>query len=213
MNDTPIPNTTPAMDATPTPQPVFPVEPQRPVETDIPMPPRSYRPSDSYIHANVKGTGSACRIELHPAHDETAGSIFLTLAAQKTVGGMQGGKRVYSTFDWENKIVVKLDRTDLAQILQVLRGMQESIGDGRGLFHQSSNANTVIKFTHQIEPYPGYFLAVSRKFADGRLNQCYFIFDPSEAFTLMLTLEHALMYICLGIPYVRPQAQTMAMAR
>ena len=179
-----------------------------------PPPPRAttFRPADSYIHANVKGTGSACTFELHPAHDNTAGSIFLTLAAQKSVGGMQGGKRVFSTFDWENKIVVKLDRGDLAQILQVLRGMQESIGDGKGLFHQSANANTIIKFTHQIDPYPGYFLAVSRKFQDGRLSQCYFIFDPSEAFTLMLTLEHALVYICLGIPYVRPQPQ-MAYAR
>ena len=130
-----------------------------------------YRATDAYIHPNMKGTGSACRLELHPAHDETSGSIFLTLAAQKTLGSGQGAGRVLPTFDWENRLVVKLDRSDLSQILQVLRGMQESVRDGKGLFHRSARACTVIKFTHQIEPHPGYVLAVSRKSEDGKLTQ------------------------------------------
>lgn len=163
-----------------------------------------YRATDAYIHPNMKGTGSACRLELHPAHDDTSGSIFLTLAAQKTLGSGQGSGRVLPTFDWENRLVVKLDRSDLSQILQVLRGMQESVRDGKGLFHRSARACTVIKFTHQIEPHPGYVLAVSRKSEDGKLTQCWFVFDVDEAFSLMLTLEQAMLYICLGIPLVRP---------
>ncbi len=165
-----------------------------------------YRANDAYVHASAKGTGSACRLELQPAHGDTPGCIFLSLAPQKTVASAQGGERVYPTFDWENKIVVKLDRGDLSQILQVLRGMQESIQDGKGLFHRSARGLTVIKFAHQIDPRPGYLLAVSRKGGDGEVRQCWFVFDVDEAFCLMLTLEQAMLYICLGIPLVRTPA-------
>lgn len=165
-----------------------------------------YRATDAYVHPNAKGTGSACRLELHPAHDDAAGSIFLTLAAQKTCASGQGPGRVLPTFDWENKIVVKLDRGDLSQILQVLRGMQESVREGRGLFHRSARACAIIKFSHQIDPHPGYVLSVSRKAEDGKLTQIWFLFDVDEAFTLMLTLEQAMLYICFGIPLVRPLA-------
>ena len=37
-------------------------------------------------HPNGKGTGSAVKMELHPAHGVVAGSMFVTLAPQKTIG-------------------------------------------------------------------------------------------------------------------------------
>lgn len=167
-----------------------------------------YRAYDTYFHASPKGTGSACRLELHPAHDDISGSIFVELAMQKTVGYYQGGMQVFPTFDWENKITLKLDRTDLSQIIQVLRGMRESINEGKGIFHRSSNANTIIKFYHQIEPKSGYMLSASRKTMDGVLKGCWFFFDVDEALTLMLSLEQAMLYVCLGIPEIirRPEA-------
>lgn len=175
-----------------------------------------YHAYDAYFHASPKGTGSACRFELHPAHDDVAGSIFVQMAMQKTVGSYQGGTQIFPTFDWENKITLKLDRTDLSQIIQVLRGMRESINDGKGIFHRSGTANTVIKFYHQIEPKSGYMLSVSRKTLNGALKGCWFFFDVDEALTLMLSLEQAMLYVCLGIPEIirRPDAivQTRPMA-
>ncbi len=168
-----------------------------------------YHARDAYIHANQKGNGSACRFELHPAHGDVAGSVFLQIAMQSTIGGYKGGIQVFPTFDWENKIVVKFDRTDLSQILQVLRGMKESAGDDKGLFHRTSRATTIIKFSHQMDPRPGYLLSISRKTADGALKNAWFVFDVDEAFTLQLSLERAMMYVCLGIPEVieRPRRQ------
>lgn len=160
------------------------------------------QPYDSYVHANMKGTGSACRFELHPAHGDTPGSVFVQLARQKTIGSRSGGGQGFSTFDWEKKIVIKLDRTDLAHILQVLRGMRESVNDGKGLFHRSARGSTVIKFSHLIDPRPGYFLAVSRKTVEGNLQSCSFLFDENEALTLMLSLEQSMVYVCFGIPAV-----------
>ena len=161
-----------------------------------------YRAYDAYFHASPKGTGSACKLELHPAHDDVAGSIFVQLAMQKTVGSYQAGTQIFPTFDWENKITLKLDRTDLSQIIQVLRGMRESINDGKGIFHRSANANTIIKFYHQIEPKSGYMLSASRKTMDGVLTGCWFFFDVDEALTLMLSLEQAMLYVCVGIPEI-----------
>lgn len=161
---------------------------------------RRCRAFDPYVHANHKGTGSACRFELHPAHGESAGSIFMEIAMQNSVGGVPGHE--FPTFDWANKIVVKFDRTDLSQILQVLNGMKEEIAAGKGLFHRTARANTIIRFSHQIDPKPAYALSISRKTSDGDLKNAWFTFDVDEAFTLRLALEQSMMYVCLGIPEV-----------
>ena len=167
--------------------------------------PQRFRASDCYYHANSKGTGSALKLELHPAHDDTPGSVFVRMAMQRTVASQQGGVQMFPTFDWKNSVVLKLDRSDLSQILQVLRGMQESIMDGKGLFHRSSAGNTVIKFTHQIEPRPGYQLSVWRKPPTGEAVNVYYVFNMDEAFALMMALERAMLYVCFGIPEVFPR--------
>lgn len=162
-----------------------------------------FRACDAYYHANAKGTGSAVKLELHPAHDSTPGSVFVTLAAQLTVGGPQNGAHVFPTFDWKGALKLKLDRADLSQILQVLRGVQESARDGRGLFHRSATGSALIRFEHQIEPRPGYLLSVRKKSPSGEQRDGYFRFDADEAFALALVLERALLYVCFGIPEVR----------
>lgn len=168
----------------------------------IPAAAPHFRACDSYYHANAKGTGSALKLELHPAHDDTPGSVFVKMAMQRTVGSQQGPAQVFPTFDWKNSMVLKLDRSDLSQILQVLRGMQESVMDGKGLFHRSSAGSTVIKFSHQIEPRPGYQLSVWRKPVSGDAVNMFYVFSMDEAFALMIALERAMMYVCFGIPEV-----------
>ena len=167
--------------------------------------PGQFRPSLALFHASPKGTGGAIKMTLHPAHDDTPGSVFVRMAMQRTVASQQGGVQMFPTFDWKNSVVLKLDRSDLSQILQVLRGMQESVMDGKGLFHRSSAGNTVIKFTHQIEPRPGYQLSVWRKPPTGEAVNVYYVFNMDEAFALMMALERAMLYVCFGIPEVFPR--------
>ena len=164
--------------------------------------PRRYHAYDPYYKANAKGTGSAVKFELHPAHGDVQGSIFVTLAAQKTTGAVQGGTRIFPTFDWKEAILLKLDRSDLSQILQVLRGMQESVNGDKGIFHQGMRGKAVIRFAHQIEPRAGYMLSVWKSYLTGEQRKGYYFFDMSEAFTLMLAFERALLYVCFGIPEV-----------
>lgn len=155
---------------------------------------------DTYIHANQKGTGSAVKFALHPANGEIPGAVLCEIAMQSTIGNIRGG--VFPTFDWVNKIVVKFDRADLVQVLKVLKGRQETIADGHGLFHRTARANTIIRFFRQTDPREGYVLSISRKNAEGELRNAWFVFDPDEAFALMLALEQAMLYVCFGIPQI-----------
>ena len=96
----------------------------------------SFRPKLAFYHANARGTGGALQLELHPAHDDTDGSIMATFATQLTIGDRLGAVPVYPRFDWEGAITVKLDFTDISKMLQVFRGECEAPEDGRGHFHE-----------------------------------------------------------------------------
>ena len=139
----------------------------------LPFPPiyGSWPDRASICHPSPSGKGSAIRFELHPARGR-----------------------------WENKICCKMGLGDLAQMMMVFRGMQESIQDGKGLFHRSAKANTVIKFSHQIEPRPGYMFSASSKPFDGELRDAYFIFRPEEAVWFSTALEAAMGVLVFGVP-------------
>ena len=163
----------------------------------------SFRPRLSYYHPNGRGTGGAVQFELHPAHGNTDGSIFAVFARQKTVGTQDGAVRTFPRFDWANRICVKLDMADLIQMLQVFRGMQESIADGKGLFHRSARSSTVVKLEHRIEPQPGYAFEVCRKPLEGEASRMGILFSCAEALGLSLAIEQSMDVIAFGFPMVR----------
>ncbi|MBR4653667.1 MAG: hypothetical protein IKO72_09930 [Kiritimatiellae bacterium] len=165
----------------------------------------SYRPRLSYYHPNGRGTGGAVQFELHPAHGSTDGSIFATFARQKTVGTHEGGVRTFPRFDWSNRICVKLDMSDLMQILQVFRGIQESIADGKGLFHRSASACTVVRLEHRIEPQPGYVFEACRKPLEGEPSRAGVVFTAAEALGLSLAIEQSMDVIAFGLPMLIPR--------
>lgn len=163
---------------------------------------KTYRPSLVFYRANAKGTGSAMKMELHPAHGDTAGCIMMSLASQKTVGDYRGPKPIYPTFDWENAICVKLDFIDLSKMLQVFRGECESIEDGRGLVHRSQSGLAYIRLAHLIEPIPGYRLEVEFHAEEGRIEKRSIMLAPYEALGLVAAIESSLGVICFGVPMV-----------
>ena len=85
-------------------------------------------------------------------------------------------------------------------MLMVFRGMQESIADGKGLFHRTATANAVIKFSHMIEPRPGYLLSVSSKPFDGELKDAYIMLRMEEAIWLSTAIEASMGVLVFGVP-------------
>jgi len=165
---------------------------------------RAYRPQLSFYHANGKGTGSAARFELVSASGERDGVIYMTLASQKSVasGSVVSGNRQYATFDWQNRVTVKLNFNDLCQMLQIFRGVSTTIAEGKGLYHNSGNSTTIINLNRQVEPYAGLALDVSRRSRaeSDSVVRVRIVFNDAEAFGVGAVLEQSLGIIAFGIP-------------
>lgn len=162
------------------------------------------RPSLTFYHANGKGTGSAIKLELYPARvdDPNSGAIYATIATQSSLGDRRSTPPIYPSFDWDNALKVKLDFTDLAKVLQVLRGETESIDEGKGLFHCYDDKCQVIKFRHMVEPVCGYSLEAAETFADAQCQErkMHIFLSTAEALGLSLAIEHSFSAIAFGVP-------------
>lgn len=167
-----------------------------------PARPGQYRPSLAFYHANAKGTGCAMKLVLHPAHDDTDGCIMMTMANQLTVGDRQGPNPVFPKFDWEGRLTVKLDFSDLTRIVQVFRGERESIEDGKGLYHTTARFSTRIGLRHIVEPSSCYSLELYRSSRGGARDEssARIVLSDSEALGLCLAIEGSFSVICFGIP-------------
>ena len=152
------------------------------------------RPAITICHANARGTGTALRLELHPARTDSDGSILATIAPQNAI-------KPVASFYWNNSISVRLCLMDLAKILQVFRGNYESIDDGKGLYHRTINGFTVVRLYHRIEPIGGYVLDVSHKSNDGDIVHLIFSMTYDEAFALAEAIDHAMLYVAFGVPF------------
>lgn len=118
-----------------------------------------------FYHPNARGTGSALRIEPRAnRHDaDRYNCFFIELAGQKTMAGRERGANTYATFDWDNKITVKLGFPDICEILMVLEGRVPHIGgDRKGLYHASKQGNTLIALARDAQRGT-YYLSLSRK--------------------------------------------------
>lgn len=172
--------------------------------SDNGAPARNYRPRLSFYHANGKGSGSAAQFEVVPACGDRDGAVFLALAQQKSVasGSAEQGNRQHATFDWPNRITVKLNFSDLCQLLQVFKGVTATVADGKGLYHDSRNTTTLIHLARQNEPYAGFALEVSRKEKNepDSAARVRIVFTPPESFGLGAVLEQVLGWIAFGVP-------------
>lgn len=157
------------------------------------------RPTLTMYHPNGKGTGSALRLELHPAHDETDGSVFIRFAPQKAVSTATGEACTYPTFDWENAITARLAICEIAEVMQVFNGCAESLADGRGFFHRFERAVLAFRMEHLVEPCPGYRLEANRRVIDTDETQTAVIMlTPTEAYAIALALESSMSRIAFG---------------
>ncbi|MGI5868426.1 MAG: hypothetical protein ACOX9C_03135 [Kiritimatiellia bacterium] len=167
-------------------------------------PVRDYRPNLTLYHANSKGSGSAVRFEVVPATGSRDGAIYMTLAQQMSTasGSREQGNRQHARFDWQNRVTVKLNFSDLCQMIPVFKGASPNVGEGKGLYHDSRSHVTMIKLAFQKEPTPGYFLEVSRRAKAGPepAARIWIVFNAAEAYGLGAVLEQALGYIAFGIP-------------
>lgn len=148
-------------------------------------------------HAKADKSGSALRILLYNAscacNDDCTGHYELELAPQ-----CDKGKHLFPRFDWDARIEVDIRALDAAEIIGVLRGYEESLGDGKGIFFVTSDERIVLRLRHVIEPNPGYKLELTRIDANGVLeDQTLRIFlSPTEASAILMAMESTFGKLC-----------------
>jgi hypothetical protein len=160
--------------------------------------PQTYPQPLRLYHPSTSGRGAAMQLEPRFSHDQEAryNCFFLELAAQQTPPRHVEGQRVHATFNWQDKLAVKLDFTDICELLTVLEGRAENAGGTRGgIFHQNSVANTIIKF--QRADQGGYMLGLSRKeMASGQAARVSIVLSEAEALGLRHILQSSLFFLC-----------------
>lgn len=113
--------------------------------------------------ANKQGNGSATEWQLSFKSQEQYNpwKLFFSIATQTTTDE-NGNAR----FDWENAIRVKMDVSDLCEILAVLEHKQSQVGNNGKIFHKMGNDNKIINFFHN-ENTNNYFIKVSHQTTGG----------------------------------------------
>lgn len=147
---------------------------------------RVYKPNN-----NGSGSASSWQISTKIVDSKEEKNVFLDLANQKPSNNDN------AAFDWDSKLTAKLGLNDLGDMLAVLRGLKDGVGnlkDGKrsGLYHQNSKGNTVIYFNENVKDnlLQGYSLRVSKK-SDQNQSAVNHSLTVSEGQVLLLFLQEA----------------------
>ena len=157
----------------------------------------------TFYHPNSKGTGSAMQLELrmNRENEDRYDCFFLEMAHQKSsANGANGQRRTPATFDWANKVTVKMDFMDICEFLCVLEGRKPQAGNGKGgIYHQAPGTNTLISLSRSDER-TGYYLGVSKKNTkDGEsIFKGHMLLTESEALGLRCVLQTSLFFLVFG---------------
>ena len=167
----------------------------------------------AFYHQNNRGTGSALRLEPRINRDDSDryNCFFIEMAAQKSAARRDAGAVVPATFDWTNKITVKLNFMDIAELLTVLEGKALRIGGERsGLFHANGACNTLISFQRNPEQASYYFGLSCKRGKDGAAQKLGITLNEAEATGLRCLFQTGLFYITFSsLLRERPMNRTM----
>ncbi|MBA4389004.1 MAG: hypothetical protein C0404_13565 [Verrucomicrobia bacterium] len=150
----------------------------------------------SIYHPSSAGTGAALRLEprVNRADSDNYNCFFLELAVQKTGASRDGDKRIPATFDWEKKLTVKLDFSDICELLAVLEGKVEKVGGQKGgLYHQNGAGSTVISL--QKSEKGGYYIGLSKKSGDAAAVRVGVLLSEAEAIGLRSVFQAGLFFV------------------
>src|SRR6476661_202055 len=95
--------------------------------------------------ANSQGTGSATKWQLSHKPDEKYNQWMVFLVAAKQTGKDENDN---ASFDWNNNITVKLGIIDVGEILAVLSGAKNSLGQKGSLYHQLNGVSKSVALNY-----------------------------------------------------------------
>lgn len=113
--------------------------------------------------ANKQGTGAASEWQLSFKGQEkfSPWKVFFSIAKQ-----LPQDENGNARFDWDHAIRLKMDVSDLCEIIAVLENKQKEAGYGGKIFHKHGSDNKIINFIHNSENN-NYFMKVSHQSPNG----------------------------------------------
>lgn len=143
-------------------------------------------------HPNAKGTGSALSITPYcaDAAERVDGHIILAIATQTSTGNEVEGNPTFPRFAWDKMIAVRLDPVEVMEIIRVIRGEQEAINDGEGLWSRREKCGVDVR--HHIDPMPHFAVTFTTKEQNGGKTIRSINLTPTEAETICLALTYAM---------------------
>lgn len=146
-----------------------------------------------FCHPNGRGTGTAMHCAVIPAQGGMSGRVDIHIDPQET---MEAKDR----FRWGEGPHFQLDLLGVEEVLMVLRGYQESIRDGKGLFLRKGEKAGSLNFDHVVEPTPGYILTIANRVTpDGETKRLSFHFGVTEGLAFGTALESAMPLVNWGM--------------
>jgi hypothetical protein len=169
---------------------------------------KSYPQKLSMYHPNSTGNGAALQLEprLNRRDSDRYNCFFLEMAQQRTAATRNGETTVPASFDWANKLTVKLEFSDICEMLAVLEGRVERLGGQKnGLFHKNGNSSTIISL--QKAEKTGYFIGLSRKSTgDESATRVNMALTEAEAIGLRAVFQAGLFFITFHSHLFQPAA-------
>jgi hypothetical protein len=142
--------------------------------------------------ANGQGTGSATSWQLSFKPDEKYNQWMMFLTGAKQTGKDENDN---ASFDWGNKITVKLGINDIGEFLSVLSGAKNSVGQKGSLFHQTpGGGNKSVGFGYN-DQNGGYNLRISAQDKDKNTSYIQQVLSAAEAEVLKALLQRAVVRI------------------
>lgn len=140
--------------------------------------------SKKYSYINTRGTGAELVIKPFPAWNGEEGSVKFTLCPQNGI----------INFKDDDSLEFFCTPNDIAHMLCVFRGMEESVNNGNGI----QRLGSVLKLEHIIEPLPCYILSINEKDCEG-MKHLHIVLGQYEALELTLALEGLMSKLVFGI--------------
>lgn len=134
-------------------------------------------------HPNAKSTGTRLIVTITPATCEEAGC--LTLRLQKQVAD--------HSWDENSETIIDLNQIDIAKFVAVMRGYNESIDDGKGIWYRTDKSYCRACFRHTIEHTPGYTLTI-----DNGNGPVSIYLSEYEAIALCEVMQVTLYHVVFG---------------
>lgn len=149
------------------------------------------RPASYKLYKGVRGNHGAIQFDLAPIHRSTRdlGALFVQ-AAKATAPNV---------YDWDNKVMIALNLTDIAQILDMLRAPPALGQDGVNIYHdkhKGSNREGQVVSTLKISrgKEHGWFFVLGRK-ENGGYRDVSLPVSDGELLELKQLLHRALVRI------------------